>query len=365
VTRRAKLAAGGVVAAVAVGAAVALAGGGGQDSSAAETTAATDTAVVERRDLVERETLSGTLGYDGERTIGGQGQGTLTRLPAEGAVKGRGEPLYEVDGEPTAYVMYGARPAWRRLDSRSADGPDIRQLERNLERLGYDSGTVDDDWTSDTTAAVKAWEDDRGATEDGAVELGEVVFLPGRSRVGERLGEVGTPLRPGAELMKVSSLRRIVTVDLEADRQTLVHRGDKVLVDLPDGRSATGRISSVGRVATSSGDDGGGDSGGDGSGQDSTPTIEVKIALGKRARSGSLDQAPVDVEVESRSAENVLAVPVAALLAREGGGYALEVVGSAGRRRLVRVETGLFADGLVEVNGGGLREGMRVAVASE
>ncbi|MDQ3690877.1 MAG: efflux RND transporter periplasmic adaptor subunit, partial [Chloroflexota bacterium] len=58
------------------------------------------------------------------------------------------------------------------------------------------------------------------------------------------------------------------------------------------------------------------------------------------------------------------AVPVAALLARPGGGYGGEVV-AGGRRRVVPVRTGLFAGGLVEISGRGIREGVKVALPDE
>jgi hypothetical protein len=53
---------------------------------------------------------------------------------------------------------------------------------------------------------------------------------------------------------------------------------------------------------------------------------------------------------------------VNALVARRGGGYGVEL---AGERRVVGVETGLFADGYVEVSGSAIREGTRVVVPSE
>jgi multidrug efflux pump subunit AcrA (membrane-fusion protein) len=62
--------------------------------------------------------------------------------------------------------------------------------------------------------------------------------------------------------------------------------------------------------------------------------------------------------------ENALTVPVTALLALAGGGYAVEVVDPTGVHRLVAVELGLFDDagGLVQVSGSGLKAGQRVVV---
>jgi hypothetical protein len=62
--------------------------------------------------------------------------------------------------------------------------------------------------------------------------------------------------------------------------------------------------------------------------------------------------------------KDVLSVPVSALLAMAGGGYAVEVVDAGGARRLVRVETGLFDDsaGRVQVAGAGLAAGQNVVV---
>jgi hypothetical protein len=75
-----------------------------------------------------------------------------------------------------------------------------------------------------------------------------------------------------------------------------------------------------------------------------------------------LDEAPVDVLIVSDSASNVLAVPVTALLALSEGGYAVEVVDEGGSTHLVGVETGLFADGLIEVTSSGLSAGDLVVV---
>ena len=55
----------------------------------------------------------------------------------------------------------------------------------------------------------------------------------------------------------------------------------------------------------------------------------------------------------------MLAVPATALIATAGGGYAIEALEGARRVRLA-VTPGMFADGYVQVEGPGLREGLTV-----
>ena len=50
-------------------------------------------------------------------------------------------------------------------------------------------------------------------------------------------------------------------------------------------------------------------------------------------------------------ANRVLSVPVTALLATAGGGYAVQ--SAAGRQQLIPVTTGLFAAGYVQISGRG------------
>jgi len=82
------------------------------------------------------------------------------------------------------------------------------------------------------------------------------------------------------------------------------------------------------------------------------------------AATGNLDQAPVTVSITTASVKDALVVPVDALLALAGGGYAVEVVSSSGLHSLVPVTLGLFddADGLVAVTGSGLAAGQHVVV---
>jgi hypothetical protein len=92
-------------------------------------------------------------------------------------------------------------------------------------------------------------------------------------------------------------------------------------------------------------------------------TIDVKVTVANQSKLGRLDQAPVVVRLTAQTVENVLTVPVAALVALAEGGYGVQVV-TGSTSRYVAVELGMFADGRVQVTGDGITEGTRVAVPS-
>jgi len=91
--------------------------------------------------------------------------------------------------------------------------------------------------------------------------------------------------------------------------------------------------------------------------------VQMTVRLVRPAAAGHFDQAPVTVSIVSAQARGVLAVPVSALVALAGGGYAVEVVDGPARH-LVAVQTGLFSQTLVQVSGPGLTVGQRVEVPS-
>jgi peptidoglycan hydrolase-like protein with peptidoglycan-binding domain len=331
-------------------------GSNGAQPSAA---AGVKTAQVERRTLQVTADLEGTLGYDGEQKVGADLAGTLTWLPAEGSVIGRGGRLYEVDGSHRAVLLFGSKPAWRTLGPGVSNGSDVLALEQNLKAMGYarNGMTVDRHWSSATTAAVKRFQRAHGLTADGVLDLGEVVFLPQSLRVTDLPAALGTRVGGGAPVLGGTTLRRVVAISLEADRQDLLAADAEVTVELPDGSTTPARVSDVGRVAHAGEDTGI-------PGQTSPATIDVTVSLDDPKAAGSLDQAPVTVHVVTAAHENVLAVPVKALVALLEGGYAVEVQAADSSRRYVGVEIGLFQDGWVEVSGAGLQVGDHVVVAS-
>ncbi|MGH9273240.1 MAG: peptidoglycan-binding protein [Acidimicrobiales bacterium] len=345
------MAAAGAVAVIGVGAAVALLGGGdgaSADDDAAPA-AATATAVVERMDLIEREELDGTLGYGEPTDLAVSRNGTITALPEAGAVIERGGTLAEVDGLPVP-LLYGDKPLWRPLQV-DVEGPDVRILEENLVALGYadaSSITVDESFTSATTAAVKRWQEALGLEETGIVQPSDAVVRSGAVRVSQRTATIGGGA--GGPVLSVTGTERWIIVALAANRQGLLAAGDAVEVVLPDGTRVDGSVASVGTVVTP-GDEM----------QGTSASIEVIVALTDPAAAGTLDEAPVDVSIVQSQATDVLAVPVEALLALAEGGYAVERVTGAGTSELVAVTTGAFADGRIEVTGD-LADGDEVVV---
>jgi len=327
------------------------------------------TALVVRTDLSARQLVAGTLSYQGLFTVASESDGgIITWLPAQGDIVRRGQPLFAVDGQPVT-LLYGPLPAWRPFVPGMSAGPDVRQLQRNLSALGFDPGPADGVYGWATELAVQRWQQASGETVTGTIPLGAVAFLPGPLRVTAMPEQPGALVTPGASVVSGTSLTAGVQVWLPVGGPS-VRRGDQVTVTMPDGTTTVpGTVTDVGTVAavpgasggpvSSSSQDGGASSDPSGS---QAAAISATITISAPIPAG-LDQAPVQVSITQQRADGVLAVPVTALLARVGGGYAVQAAGPHGR--VIPVTTGLFdgISGLVAVTGAGLTAGLPVAVA--
>ena len=431
-----------------------------------------NTATVQRRDLVQTDTESGTLGHGDPQTVYDRLSGTITWLPSVGQVIAPGQALFRVAGQPVV-LMNGSTPAYRDLGPSDSDAQDVLQLNRNLVALGFNSAAivVDDAWQAATTAGVDDLQASLGEPETGTLKLGQVVFLSGDrlvSSVAVQLGSQaalrtalapaprfvslattgtatttttttttgaattsttasgtgtttttttaqrrtreprhtpqsktlaplvallraesaqlkaaeaqlraaaqsktpqpggGTPTADGSggsggsstPVLTTSSVKALVTVELDPSKQREAKVGEHVRVELPSGRTVTGRISAVSAIAQSpdvtSGDGGGANTNGSGASD-----VPVTITLRGHASGKGLDQASVSVNFAAARARNVLTVPVTALLAIQGGRYALQETSSP--HRLISVTPGLFAAGYVEVSGRGIYPGLVVS----
>jgi peptidoglycan hydrolase-like protein with peptidoglycan-binding domain len=347
-----------VVVAVAVvlaaGAATAAAQGfglglpGGDGRSEAHSGLPRATATVTRQTLVDTQTESGELGYGDTTTVSDRSAGTITVLPATGSTVARGQALYRVDNAPVV-LLYGSLPAYRAL-SAGTKGADVKQFEQNLRALGYTGFTVDDKYSDSTADAVKKWQDDLGLPKTGTVELGRVVYATGAVRVQTQEAAVGDAVQPGTAVLTYTGSARVITIELDVSDQRLARKDAAVTCTLPDGKTVPGKIAKTQTVIKPA------------EGQNPAATkIRVTVTVDDEKTLAGLDQASVDVAFTASRRENVLTVPVAALLALAEGGYGVEVLEGTSTR-IVAVETGLFATGRVEISGEGLTEGLTVGV---
>ncbi|MEV3966753.1 peptidoglycan-binding domain-containing protein [Streptomyces sp. NPDC050698] len=396
-----------VVAAVAVVGALGLGGGGAQDGSSAPPRSHS-TVPVTRATLTERTTVDGQLGYGTEIPLPVKATGTVTWLPGESSTVKRGGTLLRVDDRPVV-LLYGTLPMYRELgltantrqdtrqgtrqdagtegdargeagqgtadqgptgDASGAPAPsgsptpggagagrtagtlrgmDVLQFESNLAALGYTGFTVDEEFTDLTARAVERWQKDLGLPRTGTVGVGDVVYSAGKVRIGHAGVRLGSAVTEDA--LTYTGTSRKVVVNASAAQDSWAVRGAAVTIGLPDGKSVKGEVASVGKKATAP-EEGGGEGG------SGAPTVPVTITIKDQESVGRLESAPVTVEYVGRERADVLTVPVAALVALAEGGHGLETADG----RFVAVETGLFADGRVEVSGSAVREGMKVRI---
>lgn len=277
---------------------------------------------------------------------------TYTMLPTVGQVVRSGQALYGVDGKP-CLLLYGSVTAWRAFVAGMSPGPDVAELNTNLRSLGF-GGADGDTFSSATRTAITNLQRAHGLAQTGELLLGAVIFKPGAVRVTTVSPTLGAAVQPGI-VLAVTSTARQVTIALDAAQQASLKVGDKATITMPDTSTTPGVVSAVGSVATTPADS---------NGQAQSPTVEVDVTPSDPSATGRLDQAPVQVSVTTASVKNAIVVPVNALLALAGGGYAVETVDAQGAHQLVAVALGLFDDsqGLVEVTDTKLVAGQHVVV---
>ena len=367
--RQAGIAAGLLAAAIA-GVVATVAVRGGQAPVGPPAAPPVTVATVVRTDLATTMLTGGTLGYAATDPVVNQLAGTYTALPGPGQAIRPGQDLYRVDNLPVV-LMRGRTPAWRTFALGMTGGPDVTELQRNLIALGYAEGLFaapTGQFDALTEDAVLRWQQAVGYPVTGEIALGQMVFLPAGIIVGGLNAAPGQAASPGQAPFDVTATSRIVTVPLTADLPS-VTTGEAVSIVLPSGTTTPGTITAVGPVpptsnsntsktsSTSNSSDSSNTSGTSGA------SMQLTVTPNDPAATGTGQNVAVQVSLVTQSVRNVLAVPIAALLALAGGGYGVQVDGPAGHEYLIGVTTGLFANTLVQVSGPGIRAGMQVVTA--
>jgi peptidoglycan hydrolase-like protein with peptidoglycan-binding domain len=339
------------VAGAGVGLAVADPFGDGSKGKEAAAVAPTGLASVVRGRLSARTTVSGTLAYAGTYRVINQAGGVFTKLPHVGKVYRQGQVLYRVSGKPVVLLKGSATPLYRNLRE-GMSGADVRQLNAALADLGYGGSGLNSSYFGwATVVALEKLQDDVGLKVNGRLAKGEAVFMAGdKIRVTAVKALVGAPAGAGTQVLQAGSTTRQVTVALDASLQSQVKAGDKVTITLPNMKTTSGTVSSVGTIAKKK------SSGG--------ATLNVTIKPTDPKATGDLDQAPVGVSIVTGTVNDALSVPVNALLALLSGGYGVEMVDANGLHHLVPVTLGLFDNlaGTVQITGKGIAPGQHIVV---
>jgi peptidoglycan hydrolase-like protein with peptidoglycan-binding domain len=322
---------------------------------------------VERGALDSMVSLDGVLTYraqpDGSPySVINHAAGTYTRLPAAGDRVACGDELYRVDDKPVL-LLCGTVPTYRSL--RVGDsGNDVQQLNANLHMLGVDSAAGvelspdDNDFTWRTAKALEVLQYDKGLGASGVLAIDNAVVLPESARIAKVAVELGGLAQSGVSVLSATSDALEVQVQLDASQQGEVRNGDHAQITLPGNKSVPGMVDRLGTVAQVP-------AGQNANAGPAAATISAYVSVDDPAAARGLDQAPVQVDITTQGVDNVLSVPVTAIVGRSGGGYAVEIERVSGRRELVAVKLGLFdtTAGRVQVDGH-LRRGDQVVVPS-
>jgi len=167
-------------------------------------------------------------------------------------------------------------------------------------------------------------------------------LLTARSQARAASANSGPPSGGDSPVLTTTSTNLVVTVDIPAGEQGVTHVGARVPVVMPSGSTVRGHVTRIGQATSSGGN----------------ATVPIAIHLDKHENGRNLDQATVSVTFVQKTARHVLSVPITALLAQPGGGYAVQRAQAP--YTLVRVTLGTFATGFVQVSGQGLRPGLQI-----
>lgn len=348
--RRRRRAVAAIAAALLIGVAALLAwkfAAGGKDEAKPQSVPATTAAITGPLSTALR--TPGTVNYTDVRDLNATLEGVVTDLPKLGAVVKRGGELYRVDNSP-AHLMIGKMPAWRDFAQGMKQGPDVEQLEANLAKLGFFSGTVDQEFTGLTKAAIKAWQKSAGISQSGSIALGTVVFSPHDVRVGAAKAAIGDAVSPGTELYEISKKNLTITANVPATSEPDLSTDMIVDIDLPTGERTQGKVATIGSRTSVE----------DGSGR-SQMVVPLTIVPDDPALLEGYESLAVRLSMSRVLLEDALQVPVTALLAVGERSFVVEVYES-GVVTKVPVETGIFSSGMVQITGGDLAAGDQVVV---
>ncbi len=295
------------------------------------------TAGIERRTLEDTVVLRGVTGYRPTTRLSAGAPGRVTGMAVvAGDVVESGAVLLAIDGRPVVAVS-AEMPFWRNL-SVGAVGSDVRQLQSVLSQAGHDveeSGRFDEA----TRRALEAWQAEHGLLPpDGMLALNDLATGSWPQRVGQLRVLAGDFVQPGDQLIDFTAREPVVNLELLPSDRLRVAVDDPARVELSaTGSRASGTLSEVSSSPTTREDD-------------DSLVYTARVTLDEPLEAPEGTQAQVTIVIDR--VEEVLAVPLAAVISDDQGRPAVRVVGGDGNTRLVPVELGVSEGAWVQVVSG-------------
>lgn len=338
------------------------------------------TAAVQKKVLSETVITRGKVAASQRIAVSGEGAGekdagrsVVTKVAVkEGQSLRMGQLLLEISGRPV-FVLKGAIPAYRDLRSGST-GDDVAQLQQALADIGYATGSDRaGTFGAGTEAAVNGFyrahefapvteqaapvpaptevkdagtADAEGDTGDSqaiatgvTVPLSEIAYVRTEPAYAEDVSaQVGDEAKK--DLVSISAGALIVNGTVGPEVKGLVKSGQKVsIASEVTGARATGTVESIAAKPTKPTD---------GNDPVSGDTYALKVKPSGRLPAGLAGEDVRLTITAASSQEAVLAVPTSAVSAGEDG-QATVTVRRGGREQRVPVDTGMVADGYVQV----------------
>ena len=290
--------------------------------------------------------ISGPLGGGGGGGGAGGAQPIVTRIFLRpGSAVRPGEPILEVAGRPM-FVFQGTYPAYRDL-APGESGPDVAQLQANLQALGYPTGFDSSGvFGAGASAAVAAFYKNIGYSAPPAggpkkhgtmVPLSEFMFVPSFPASVVSLGAKVGGTASGS-LVTLSMGRPGIKGQLNPAEARLVRPGMAVTITDPvTGKARQGRVVSVSTRAKTKGSISGG------------IYLSMKVHPDAPLPASMVGQNLSLTISAAHTSGPVLTVPEAAVFASaDGGTYVSKVTGPHSQAKIA-VRVGITGGGLVQV----------------
>jgi peptidoglycan hydrolase-like protein with peptidoglycan-binding domain len=265
------------------------------------------------------------------------------------------QALLRVSGE-TLYAFVSSSPLYRDLSTELSSGTqvaNVKALQSALKEAGYYDGRVDGDFDSPTEAALEEWQDAKGMSATGVLDITRFVWVPEGASLSAWKVAVGDKVSSTAQLARVMFNRPLLAqalVDQEDVDSLRVGQSASLAIDGYDSKALKGEVVSVSTKPSSSAS-----SGGSSGGVSYAVTLKVKSlpAFARRGMTGTLS-----VVLARRS--DVLVVPSSAVVG--SGSSATVRLLQDGALVYRSVTTGLVTSSLTEITGG-LAEGEKVVTS--